>query len=433
MASLSISVSSQKRPPPCEEGAPRRRVRHKIAVACERCRVRKRRCDGAKPKCGACAKLKGAEALGQVCQYIQHHAGGESSGMLQREQISPPTTARTSITAKTTAYIATSSAIEAAPSRVLRRGAGMPDVRTTFTRDERDPACSTPILSIDEYEIAVSGQNCLDAMGTVSSDDSRTFETNPNIAFFGPSSLVDLMSKIRTTLDTSEIMRSTSFISARTGSGDPFTSESPRGTQLTDSRVALKPCFEDFPDILIPPRREADRLVDSYFRNVQVLRPYLHEPTFREQYKGIWAADSSERTISEMSSREYVLEVVKRRIFSITLNLVFALGCRADPSRIPKERLSRSEAFYLRTQHWSTYKISHFGSLELVQAMLLAGHYLQTTERAAECWNIVGLTVRIAQGIGLHLEPPCASAARFTQLQLEMRRRVWAACMGLDR
>ena len=34
----------------------KRAVRKRAAVACEECRIRKRRCDGAVPACGGCAK-----------------------------------------------------------------------------------------------------------------------------------------------------------------------------------------------------------------------------------------------------------------------------------------------------------------------------------------------------------------------------------------
>ena len=33
-----------------------KRVRKRAAIACEECRMRKRRCDGAAPACGACMK-----------------------------------------------------------------------------------------------------------------------------------------------------------------------------------------------------------------------------------------------------------------------------------------------------------------------------------------------------------------------------------------
>jgi len=47
----------------------------------------------------------------------------------------------------------------------------------------------------------------------------------------------------------------------------------------------------------------------------------------------------------------------------------------------------------------------------------------------SQCWNIIGLACRMAQGIGLHMEKSPVQRAR---CELEVRRRVWCASMIMD-
>jgi hypothetical protein len=60
----SVSDGSSKRTLPNEENTqspPRKKaIRHRAALACEECRARKRRCDGATPACGGCVKRMSA-------------------------------------------------------------------------------------------------------------------------------------------------------------------------------------------------------------------------------------------------------------------------------------------------------------------------------------------------------------------------------------
>lgn len=76
--------------------------------------------------------------------------------------------------------------------------------------------------------------------------------------------------------------------------------------------------------------------------------------------------------------------------------------------------------------------------IELVQLGLLMGFYLQSTERFSKCWNITGLTIRMAQNMGLQLSLSEARRKELftihaTQLDCEIRIRVWYGCVLLDR
>jgi hypothetical protein len=62
------------------------------------------------------------------------------------------------------------------------------------------------------------------------------------------------------------------------------------------------------------------------------------------------------------------------------------------------------------------------GSLLLVQALTLISNYMQKKDKPNSGYNYMGLTRRIAMGIGLHKEFPTWENNLLT---VELRRRIW--------
>lgn len=80
--------------------------------------------------------------------------------------------------------------------------------------------------------------------------------------------------------------------------------------------------------------------------------------------------------------------------------------------------------------------------LELVQALLFMGVYLQSTaELTGACWNIVGVAIRLAQALGLHASFSLRAGKEYqvgSRLSKEgkthsLRMRTWAGCVLMDR
>jgi len=179
----------------------------------------------------------------------------------------------------------------------------------------------------------------------------------------------------------------------------------------------------------IPQRTTADTLVENYFERVHSLWPFIHRPTFMHSYSQLWQPHSHKE--------ESIRSAGNSRVFHCSLNAVFALGSRFSPYLDATQRVSTSEVFYCRVIKSLNFQLLERGSLEFVQALLLTAQYLQSTQLWGMCWNLVGLAVRVAQGIGLHLSP--SEPARHVNgqsanpLDEEMRRRVWGGCLTLDR
>ncbi|KAF4200993.1 hypothetical protein CNMCM8927_002243 [Aspergillus lentulus] len=107
-------------------------------------------------------------------------------------------------------------------------------------------------------------------------------------------------------------------------------------------------------------------------------------------------------------------------IFLSTLNIVFAIGCQFSDLVAPDRRTNLGDQFYQRSRALYDIDALDSASILTVQMLLLTGLYLQSTKYASRCWHMVGLAIRTAQDIGIHIEHTRPSK---TQLEREMRRR----------
>ena len=176
---------------------------------------------------------------------------------------------------------------------------------------------------------------------------------------------------------------------------------------------------------LLPRRRNADDFLACYWEFIHPLFPVLHKPSFLKQYQTLWAneQDPEARDIDSLGLEEL--------IFTATLNLVFALGCSFSNLVAPAQKNPMSDEFYQKSRHLLLFEVLDSTSLSLVQMLCLTGVYLQSTQYANRCWNSVGLAIRVAQSLGLHLNE--VAGRKIPQLEREMRRRVWHTCVILDR
>lgn len=174
---------------------------------------------------------------------------------------------------------------------------------------------------------------------------------------------------------------------------------------------------------VLPMRRQADNFLLCYWEFIHPLFPVLHRPTFLRKYDRLWTEGDDTQTHYDTEAEE--------AIFTSTLNLVFALGCKFSSLIDASQKASVADDFYQRSRQSYPYDILDSTSISLVQMLILTGVYLQSTQHASRCWNSVGLAIRMAQSLGLHVDH--SSRKSITQLELEMRRRIWHSCVHLDR
>lgn len=169
-------------------------------------------------------------------------------------------------------------------------------------------------------------------------------------------------------------------------------------------------------DYVLPSRQRADRLLDTYWRLVDTLYPFLDKEEVLKTYRCLW---TGEPLGSEAQT------------FLCLLNVIFSIACILEPSISREERVSSADIFYQRARELLSFGLIQRQSMLTVQCLLVLGQYLQSTDDPQQCWVYVGLAIRIAQSLGLDL--PSTSAQAPTARQKDLLRKVWYGCVLLDR
>jgi hypothetical protein len=185
-----------------------------------------------------------------------------------------------------------------------------------------------------------------------------------------------------------------------------------RQTRAMDGGVAV-----------LPMRRQADNFILCYWEFVHPMFPILHRPTFLRKYELLWVDNAGEQPDFATEAEEAT--------FTSTLNLVFAIGCRFSSLVDAAQKLSVADDFYQRSRQSYPFDILDSTSVSLVQMLVLTGVYLLSTEYASRCWNSVGLAIRMAMSLGLHVDN--SGRKVMSQVEREMRHRIWHSCVNLDR
>lgn len=244
----------------------------------------------------------------------------------------------------------------------------------------------------------------------------RAERPGPN--YFGPSSTVSFLSLVRQIISrTGGPLVSKELLQESSEDGEtPNSKQAPHRLQ----NIANKYNMTAFH---VPPRREADTLMANYWTWVHTIYPVVHRSTFDSRYQALWqVSDESQTTLDDI-------------LFHCRLNTMFALGAHFRSEIDPLDRRSMSESFFSRSEHLLTMELLDFANLEMVQSLILMAQYLQSTDKPNYCWSIVGLAIRQAQAIGLHLDSPdrVPSGKKYDQVDSEVRKRAWASCILLDR
>lgn len=155
------------------------------------------------------------------------------------------------------------------------------------------------------------------------------------------------------------------------------------------------------------------------------------------QYHWLWESNLGVKSNHEPSCLGFCRQQSRLRLFLALLNGVFALGA-LFAHREPEQGIIKADTFFSKA--WGVDLLEILDDqvgFEPIQLGLLMSLYLQSTERFSKCWNVLGLTVRMAQNKGLHFDTVEALRRGLlescsSQLECEMRARLWYACVLLD-
>ncbi|KAM5369018.1 hypothetical protein ACJZ2D_009221 [Fusarium nematophilum] len=391
---------------------PRRR---KIALACNHCRARKTRCDGRRPACSTCRD----KGLNTGCVYEQG-ALKTQRYVSRLEDRWKEYERRSTTTGESNESPEHNPAGESATQAYLGPDANVPQL----ARQSHICPRSASGFGIRDDRSSMPGEQgrhrAADALPSPPNQDFMT--TDAMVIVPSPQDAADcpigesapiafVRSMIRTITKTQSTLRVSNAMNGNPSSANHAYHTTPETQEL------------DTDTLFLPPRRVADEFIDSFFKFLHPILPILHEPTFMKHYHLLWA---TRKEIGENFSRDRPEDPV----FMSTLNIVFAIGCQFSDQVALSRKTSMANKLYQRSKSLFVDEFLDAPALSTVQHLLLTGVYLQSTNYANRCWNVVGSAIRAAQSIGLHLE---RSSASKTQLQQEMDCRVWHTCVFLDR
>ncbi|KAG2733895.1 hypothetical protein G9P44_003420 [Scheffersomyces stipitis] len=440
--------------------------RGRTNLACDRCRQRKTRCDGVQPVCGTCMKRKipckferkypRAQVSVQYVKTLEEklkilksqgrdkfndnvnlnvNNNGSTANPIEGLGIDSSSSGellhsqnQNQINQQNQIHYHTQYSIQQLPNSINNRITPQPIRNSGFSamsvgssNDIHAPSFAyinsnnkkSLMLNYDDkhsVEYGVNGsvisgtykdeETSADAMGAGSLSDDRSKDKN----FYGSSAAVSFMKELALTVDGGP-QRSDS-------ENKKFAERAKYKMSRNDARST-----KGLSDMLVPPRSIADRYIRNYFDFTYNLYPFVHKPTFMAAYDEIWSADAGSYEVDEL--------------FYSILNIIFAFGCRLSLDIDHQESFANADMYFERSQELLRFHLMDAGSLLLVQALILTGQYLQATTRSAGCWNIIGLAIRMAQGLGLHEEQNLESTNSY--IEKEMKERLWHGCLMMDR
>ncbi|KIW16954.1 hypothetical protein PV08_04145 [Exophiala spinifera] len=374
--------------------------RRRIALACTSCRNRKSRCNGAKPSCSLCIEL------GFECVYQQPAAGNG-------KPIQAPT-----------GYDERLRAIEDTLRQLVQQKDQSPGQSDQFSHDaeiaNRQFRGSVEALPppLDGEDVAIldddgpaqqhGGGDSVDGMAAITDPE----EKEPR--FYGPSSNISLLREISDATSASlkamgqsrhpEHSLNTDIVSRAVS---PMTSLPPEMSPVARQGINVRS---------LPPENKVLLLIRLFFADTGMLFPYIHEESVLRTYA---------------NARRNRLTAVSRSWLCL-LNVIFAFATyiTAKPDQTAEKNAAESDVFIERAQALASGIELKSARLETVQCLLLMAQYQQGTQRSDQAWNLHGLAVRAALQLGLHSR---AASAGCSLLEAELRKRVWLACMVLDR
>ncbi|KAJ5350217.1 Zn(II)2Cys6 transcription factor [Penicillium brevicompactum] len=362
------------------------RKRKRVSVACRSCRVRKSRCDGARP-CSTC------EVMDTECRYEQPHSQpvAITNGSSERQEDS-----------------LLEQRLQAIEKKLRLSG---PDKE--FDSPEMHTATSPTIQENHESRRSpgmkgpLDQDDGVDGMGAVAlkdgADEEEYFGASSNVAFLRFIHAVSHPVNPADNLPLSSIDVSTEVGQSNDNRFDAFLRRPSGISSLTESqgRVRVDP-------FALPPQVEADALLHLFFTTVNLMIPCIYESSFRDTY------------------RKLQIDGIRsvRRSWLGTLNVVFALATNVMTATSPNiERATRASIYFERAMELVKSDILGRLSLEMVQLFLLMEGYLEGTTSSSLTWTLHGLAVKGAYQLGLHIM--VMDSKSMSQTDREVRRRSW--------
>ncbi|EEA27292.1 hypothetical protein TMatcc_004420 [Talaromyces marneffei ATCC 18224] len=161
----------------------------------------------------------------------------------------------------------------------------------------------------------------------------------------------------------------------------------------------------------LPP--DVRELVQRYFDFHHVLTPIFHVPSILPRIEQALNMDRARR--------------FEDPLILAMINMICAISAAHRRNGFETSTV-QTRKYYDRAMTLVGPTILFDWSVDKVQILLLGARYLQSSNFPDESWTLLGLAIRIAQGLELHRPPP----ENLDCIQKEVRKRLWYACYMTD-
>ena len=395
--------------------------RQKVAIACDVCRAKKVKCDSVRPICGPCSKRQ----HGAPCEYttVTRTSHGPTKGYvhhlelklreLQNQAVREPTTYRDFINgpgpngtqppSNTTRSPPTESPNP--PSQSSHFGQSATSNWGTPIQWQQRPTEEPPRQSLSAGPPpSQSVARDLPINGTATPDPTIERRMEPDGPMNGrPSSFIHQL-KEATTEPTPErkdgLTRS-----------PPLTADSP----VISTTLRKRPRSVDY---ILPSRKTADSLLETYWETAHALFPILDFEVFNTAYQSIWSGTPVENESQLMCM----------------LNVIFALASSFTDSVDVKSRVQSADVFFDRAQDLFEIDLWNAKSqnLESIQCLLLICQFLQSRPSSRQAWVFIGMAISTAESLGLHTGLH-ALPRGVSERQRTLYQVIWHGCLYMKR
>ncbi|KAA1474412.1 hypothetical protein DENSPDRAFT_328671 [Dentipellis sp. KUC8613] len=198
--------------------------------------------------------------------------------------------------------------------------------------------------------------------------------------------------------------------------------------------------------VTLPPLQTQERLLDLYFTFVHPALPIVHKKTFMEDFRSghIASGASPNSNASEGTSPSGSSPVGRRRPYipPLLLLVMFSIAARyttrsdTEVPPPPEGEMWPAGDSYLDKAKILLNRTYASSRSSTCQALLLMGYREIGIGAMAQAWLYIGMAVRMAQDLGIHKSADRwqhVGASLFNPVELQERRRIWYACVIMDK
>ncbi|KAH7328205.1 fungal-specific transcription factor domain-containing protein [Stachybotrys elegans] len=361
-------------------GKPGQSSNFRNVSACNRCRLRKNRCDQKLPSCASCAKA-GVACVGydpitkkeiprSYVFYLETRVE-RLEALLTANNISFPPASNLDICSRVD------------PDAVSLDAAG------SVPSENGEQSMAKPHHPASEGHKAKKQESTSAMLNIVSPSKPRSLASASGVSF---------ARVVRAAVQYS--------VSDQTNTTDRSASRHPSvsgtGTSMRDSFFGLhtKPTIQPAP---FPDKDVATRLVDLYFGHANPQIPILHRGEFMQMFEQAYTTPHQSRGAREL----YMLNMV----FAIGSGVIVGEPIKTEASDSAKldqasgKRPGEPEEYHASAiVHLESCLSASGGGLDVLQAVLLLANFALLRPVPPGLWYIIGVAVRLAIDLGLHTE-----------------------------